>query len=101
MADDVSEEARTEVVAAITKLWEDGCPVASQPEEMAPVAIRRWLSGGRRGLDPSDREDRIRDLIKGLISQFERDRHLVGALRSDYEHVARAIAGVLEKKFGG
>jgi hypothetical protein len=80
------------VVAAIAQAWEEGCPVASRPEAIAAIAIRRWLSSGRRGLKASDVEGRIRDLAKGLISQFEPDPALVGPLRRDYEFLAGRIA---------
>jgi hypothetical protein len=101
MVDNVSTEVRALVVAVIAKLWEDGCPVASRPEEMAPIAIRRWLSSSRRGLDSSDLDGRIRDLTKGLIAHFEDDRYLVGPLVSDYEHVATAISKALRTRDGG
>ena len=70
MADDVSAETRERVVAAIAKLWDEGCPVASRPDELAPIAIRRWLSSTRRGVKASDRAGRVRDLAKGLVAHF-------------------------------
>jgi hypothetical protein len=52
-------------------------------------------------VESSDIDGRIRDLTKGLIAHFESDRHLVGPLKSDYEHVAKAVCEVLSKIGGG
>jgi hypothetical protein len=49
MSDDVSAETRARVVTAIARAWDEGRPVAGQPEEIAPIAIRRWCSSDRRG----------------------------------------------------
>lgn len=62
---------------------------------MAPVAMRRWSSFGRRGLHEGDFGARVRDLVKGLIAHFEPEPRLVGPLRRDYECVAERIASVL------
>ncbi len=101
MAEEVSAETRANVVVAISQAWQEGCPVASRPDEIALIAIRRWLSSGRRGLKDSDMDSRVRDLAKGLISQFESDPALVGPLRRDYEYLAGRIAAVLGAKDGG
>jgi hypothetical protein len=95
LGDDVSAETRAKVTAAILRAWEEGCPVASNPDEIAPIAIRRWNSSARRGFEVSDVQGRIRDLAKGLIARFERDPDLVGPLRGDYEYLARRVAEVL------
>ena len=95
MTDEVSDTLQKQVASAIAALWEEGCPVASRPDEMAPIAIRRWMSAGRRGVKASDREGRLRDLTKGLIAYFEKEPALVGPLRSDYECVAERVAKVL------
>ncbi len=101
MAHEVSDEIHDQVVAVIGRMWNDGCPVASRQDEMASIAIRRWLSSNRRGVKSSDIDGRVRDLTKGLISHFESNPALVGPLRADYDHVARAIAAVLLQECGG
>lgn len=80
-------------LAALREAWDEGSPVAHPPwNAFAQTALRRWRSFASRGLEESDREGRIRDLAKGLIARFESDPALVGALKVDYEYVARAIA---------
>jgi hypothetical protein len=88
-------ETTVKVVAAIAVLWEEGCPVAMNPEETAPIAIRRWNSSARRGVKQSDIQARIRDLAKGLVARFEQEPELVGPLMRDYECVAARVAAVL------
>jgi hypothetical protein len=101
MADDVSAETRARVVAAIARAWEEGCTVASRPEKIAPIAIRRWGSSNRRGLKPSDRKGRIRDLAKGLVAHFDFEPTLIGPLSKDYEYLAACVAEALEPGGGG
>ena len=101
MPDDVSAETRARVVAAIARACEEGCPVASRPEDIAPIAIRRWYSSNRRGLKPSDRKGRIRDLAKGLVAHFDFEPTLIGPLRKDYEYLAECVAEALELAGGG
>ena len=100
MTEDVTDAVRNEVVSAIARLWDEGCPVASRPEEMAPIAIRRWMSAERRGVKASDPQARRRDLTKGLIAHFEKEPALVGPLRSDYECVAERVATILGERGG-
>ena len=100
MPENVSDTLRNEVIAAIARLWEEGCPVASRPEEIAAIALRRWMSAGRRGVEASDREARVRDLTRGVVFHFERDPALVGPLRLDYECVAARVADVLSPPAG-
>jgi hypothetical protein len=85
------------VVSAIAALWEKGCPVASQPEVIAPIAIRRWNSSTRRGVAPDDAPGRVRDLARGLVQHFEEDPKLVGPLKRDYECLAEVIDAVLRR----
>src|SRR3954452_11294543 len=92
MGEDVSDKALPDVITTIRRAWDEGCPVAGHPEQMAPVAIRRWESSMRRGIMPSDLEGRTRDLAKGLIAAFEVDPALIGPLRIDYEYLAERIA---------
>jgi hypothetical protein len=84
------------VMQALRHARDEGSPVAVPSEEYARVAFRRWSSFANRGLDAADREGRIRDLAKGLIAHFERDRKLVGPLKVDYEYAARVIADCLD-----
>ncbi len=108
MAERIEPECRHELVRlatqAIEASWEEGGPIASvayetaQIAEMASIAVRRWLSSGRRGVAADRFDDRTRDLAKGLIGRFERDPRLVGPLKVDYEHLAGRIADALLAK---
>jgi hypothetical protein len=100
MPEDVTDAVRSQVVSAIASLWEEGCPVATRPEEMAAIAIRRWMSAERRGVNASDLEGQLRDLTKGLIAHFEKEPALVGPLRADYECVAERVARILSERGG-
>lgn len=79
------------VVAAIQAAWDDGCPVASDPEGTATVAMHRISSAGRRLRGAPDREQRIEDLAKGLRDRFEKDPKLTGPLMADYRYLATKI----------
>ncbi len=89
------------IVEAITKLWQEGSPIAGQPEVMVQIAIRRYYSAGRRGVNPSDAQTRVADLTKGLIAHFENDPKLVGPLRKDYEYAAQRIDQILREENKG
>lgn len=83
------------ILDALREAQDDGNPVAEPSEEYARIAFRRWSSFANRGLDAADREARIRDLAKGLVTYFENEPELVGPLKVDYEYVARLIANRL------
>lgn len=80
---------------AVESAWEEGCPVASPADEIARVAVRRWLSPDRRGVCSDRSDDRIKDLAQGLIESFEKDPGLLGPLKLDYEYLAGRIAEAL------
>ncbi|MGC4893790.1 hypothetical protein [Micromonospora sp. DT31] len=94
----MTEQARAAVMRALADLWADGCPVPAPEwqERLADVGLRRWRSvarrHGQRRLSP---DDRIQDLVRGLVAAFEPDRARVGPLVRDYECVARAVAEVM------
>ena len=70
---------------------------AAGAEQVARVAERRWASYSRRHPKPGTREDRIRDLAKGLRDHFEtraENRRSDGVYR-EYEYLARKLAALL------
>jgi hypothetical protein len=92
----VEDDRKYRALAAVAAAWKEGCPVAGPPhEKVAEVCIRRLRSYERRGVGPS-REQRIRDLAKGLIAAFEADPSLVGPLRIDYEYLAGRVHDAIE-----
>ena len=82
---------------AAESAWEEGCPVASAADRIAPIAVRRWLSSNRRGVAEDQLDHRIKDLAKGLIERFQREPRLVGRLKVDYEYLAGRIAEALSE----
>ncbi|MGV9372465.1 hypothetical protein [Micromonospora tulbaghiae] len=92
------DPTRAAIVRALDDLWANGCPVPApeHQERLADVGVRRWRSVARRHRGRRlSTDQRIQDLVRGLIAAFEPDRALVGPLVRDYECVARAIAGVM------
>ena len=87
------------VAGALYAAWESGCPVAPQSprtaEGLARIAIRRWRSARRRGVDESDRAARTRDLVKGMVERSGGDPKLLGPLVRDYAYLAGEVAKVL------
>jgi hypothetical protein len=84
-------------IIAIKAAWEAGCPVAHAHEQIAPIAIRRWRTSDRRGVEQNDENARIRDLAIGLVAQLEEDSKLVGPLVRDYKYLASELAKVLPR----
>ena len=85
-------------MAALRELWDAGCPIPSPASQgrLLELGFRRWRSFNRRtNLRNPTRDDRIRDLTKGL-STLEPDPELVGPLIEDYRCVATALAAVLD-----
>ena len=98
MEDVVEDDVRAAVVSGLAQLFEEGCPLPGpgQRDAMAEVAVRRWVSYSRRHRGGTGmREQRIRDLVKGLVRAFEAEPRLVGPLVKDYECVAEAVAAVI------
>ncbi|MDO3683411.1 hypothetical protein [Micromonospora sp. C28ISP2-4] len=99
----MADPTREAVLRALAELWANGCPVPAPElrERLADVGLRRWRSVARRHrgrrLSP---DQRVQDLVRGLVAAFEPDRALVGRLVRDYECVARAIADVVTSTEG-
>lgn len=83
------------MVAVVRAAWDDGCPVASDPEGTATVALRRTASARRPLRGVPDREQRIEDLAKGLRDRLEKDPGLTGPLMADHRHLAERIIDAL------
>jgi len=95
----VEETLKQQAVAAVERLWEQGCPVAGPAgrERMVEVGLRRWRSFQRRNRRRSwARGDRIEDLAKGLRDAVEPEPRLAGPILADYRCVAEAIAAVVD-----
>jgi hypothetical protein len=94
----IDPETFAAVVAAIDAASRAGCPViydSSRVEETARLAVRRWRSSARRGIDQADQTARVRDLTRGFIEQLESDPKMVGPLVRDYEYLAGEVAKAL------
>lgn len=103
MREQLDHDVRAEVVSALSRLFAAGCglPLQTQREAMADVGMRRLASYPRRHRGRSGtRDERVGDLVKGLVEAFEADRRLVGPLVKDYECVAEAISAVVESTDG-
>jgi hypothetical protein len=86
------DEILAVLVAALTRAFDDGSPVAGRsPErrrEIAVAALRRIRSFSRRSVSIGDRRHCVDDLAKGLSDHVETESNLVGPLMKDYQFVA-------------
>lgn len=65
-------------------------------EQVAPIAYRRWTTFGRRTRAKRvTRENRVRDLVKGLQSHFEPD--IPYTHRNDWVALAEVLAAVFDR----
>ena len=89
------DEVLTALVAALTRAFDDGSPVAGQSleqrREIAVAALRRIRSLPRRTVSIDDRTHCVHDLAKGLADCLEADARLVGPLMKDYQFVASGL----------
>ena len=90
----IDDEALARVLRAIEAAWDGGNPVASQPDETAHIAIRRWRSSRRRHVDQDCYSARVDDLAWGLATKTT-PKKLVGPLIEDYRDLSQRIAQVL------
>jgi hypothetical protein len=83
------------LVAALTRLFHGGSPVAGQclerRQEIAVVALRRIRSFPRRSVSIGDRPHCVDDLAKGLSDYLEAESNLVGPLMRDYQFVVGGL----------
>ena len=95
----MTDPTREAVLRGLAVLRAQGCPIVADPrwdERVADVGVRRWRSVARRHRGRRlSRDQRIQDLVRGLVAAFEPDRALVGPLVRDYERVARVIADAM------
>ncbi|MFJ8581332.1 hypothetical protein [Micromonospora sp. NPDC093277] len=95
----MAEPARAVALAALTDLWDQGCPIAAPDdrERLVDIGLRRWHSFHRRHprIHQPSHEARVRDLVRGLVEAVEAEPQLVGPLAKDYECVAEAIAAAV------
>ena len=95
----MTDPTREAVLRGLAALRAQGCPIVADPrwdERVADVGVRRWRSVARRHRGRRlSRDQRIQDLVRGLVAAFEPDRALVGPLVRDYERVARVIADAM------
>ena len=80
---------------AISHAWDEGSPVARKVNETASLAVRRWNSSERRLRRTAGWKERVEDLARGLVQQFESDPKLVGPLINDYRYVAECVGRAL------
>jgi len=89
------DEVLTALVAALTRAFDDGSPVAGQSverrREIAVAALRRIRLFQRRSVLIDDRPHCVHDLAKGLADYLEAESNLVGPLMKDYQFVARGL----------
>ncbi|MFI5729986.1 hypothetical protein ACIA49_07715 [Kribbella sp. NPDC051587] len=95
----MDDTTRTTAMAALAKLWSEGCPLADPGSHatVLDVAWRRWRSFDRRNKRKHpDRDDRIEDTAKGLCSAMEPDPTLTGPLMQHYHCLSVALASAFD-----
>ncbi len=92
MPEKEDDEVLTALVAALTRAFNDGSPVAGQSlerrREIAVAALRRIRSFRRRSVPIDDHPHCLRDLAKGLA---EAESNPAGPLMKDYQFVASGL----------
>ncbi|SRR5581483_4128834 len=101
MADELDAPLARRLLAVIEAGHLSGSPVvgsgATDQQQMARAAIKRWRSYSRRYFHPEQatHTGRVEDLAKGLRDRFESEPTLTGPLMTDYRHLAIQLAAVL------
>jgi hypothetical protein len=92
----MSREAVEQALAqAVEELRTQGHP-CWPGEQVAPIAYRRWTTFGRRTKAKRvNRDDRVRDLVKGLQSHLEPD--IPYTHPNDWVALAKVLASVFER----
>lgn len=90
-----NDDLRQRLVEVVHSLNASGHSWGWPPEEIGNIAIRRWRSFSRRNKSKSPtRNDRIRDLVKGLRAHFEPD--IAYTHVNDWRALVEPLADVLE-----
>lgn len=88
------EGVEAELARAVERLRAEGASWWAG-DVVAPIAYRRWTSFARRNkANHPNREQRVRDLAKGLQAHFEPDVPYTHP--GDWQALAEALAAVLE-----
>jgi hypothetical protein len=89
------DEILAALVAALTRAFDDGSPVAGQSPErqrdIAVTALRRIRSFQRRSVSIDDRPHCVHDLAKGLADYLDAESNQIGPLMKDYQFAASEL----------